>query len=159
MLKKLIIAVAAAILASYGLAYLILPERNPTARYEGVILSESADKILKHACFDCHSNETQWPWYTQIPPVNILLAYNVSHGREELNFSNWDQMEQKKRARKMEEAIEEAEEAEMPPLPYTWMHEGVVLTHDQIEELEAAEKVLFGVREEHEGDEHDHADK
>ena len=46
--------------------------------------------ILRHACYDCHSNETRWPWYAHVAPVSWLVARDVRRGRQHLNFSTWD---------------------------------------------------------------------
>jgi mono/diheme cytochrome c family protein len=73
--------------------------------------------LAKQACFDCHSNETQWPWYANVAPVSWLVQRDVNEGRAMLNFSEWQ--------RQYEEAGEAAEEVlerEMPPAIYRTMH-------------------------------------
>ena len=55
-------------------------------------------EVLRRACYDCHSNETAWPWYTHVAPVNFLVAHDVEEGREHLNFSEWDRYDAEKRA-------------------------------------------------------------
>jgi hypothetical protein len=78
--------------------------------------------ILKHACYNCHSNETMYPWYSRIAPVSWLLARDISEGREELNFSTWEQYSTKKQAKNMHEIREAVAEGEMPPWYYTLVH-------------------------------------
>ncbi len=76
----------------------------------------------QRACYDCHSNETVWPWYSQIAPFSWLLAWDVQEGRKELNFSRWNRYSPKERAKKVKESWEEIEEGEMPPWFYLPLH-------------------------------------
>ena len=62
------------------------------------------DAILRTSCYDCHSNETVWPWYSYLAPASWLVAEDVEHGREHLNFSEWTSYESGKRIHKLEEA-------------------------------------------------------
>jgi hypothetical protein len=78
--------------------------------------------VLRRACYDCHSNETVWPWYSHVAPVSWLLAYDVMEGREELNFSTWQGYDQAQRRKKLKETIETLNEGEMPPWFYWMMH-------------------------------------
>src|SRR5260370_21785207 len=55
--------------------------------------------ILRRACYDCHSNETRWPWYTHVAPVSWLMAYDVHEGRHRLNYSNWGKLDEGVRTR------------------------------------------------------------
>jgi heme-binding protein len=82
----------------------------------------NAKNALRTACYDCHSNETAWPWYSHVAPVSWLLAYDVVEGREELNFSTWQRYDAKKQQKKLKETIETLNEGEMPPWFYTMMH-------------------------------------
>jgi len=77
---------------------------------------------LKVACYNCHSNETVWPWYSQVAPASWLLASDVNEGREELNFSEWNLLPAGKQAKKFKKAAEEIEEGEMPPWYYLPAH-------------------------------------
>ena len=78
--------------------------------------------VLRRSCYDCHSNETRWPWYTNIAPVSWLVANHVKEGRAELNFSQWSSYEPKKREHKLEEIEDEVREGEMPIGNYVWIH-------------------------------------
>jgi Haem-binding domain len=68
------------------------------------------------ACFDCHSNETAWPWYTIVAPISWLTRRDVDEGRDALNFSEWD------RAQDAEDVSEVIREGEMPPWSYGILH-------------------------------------
>lgn len=88
--------------------------------------------ILKTACFDCHSNNTRYPWYAEIAPISYWLDDHIRHGKGELNFSEWDSYSSKKKDHKMEELIEEVKKKHMPLDSYTWAHKDAVLTDEQI---------------------------
>ena len=77
--------------------------------------------ILKSACYDCHSNETKHPWYSQIAPVSWWVTDHVNEGREALNFSTFGMLSPGDRAEALEEASENIREGEMPLPSYTWM--------------------------------------
>ena len=71
--------------------------------------------ILRRACYDCHSNETIWPWYSHIAPISWLLAWDVRDGRDELNFSTWSQYSTQRQLKKLKESWEQITEGDMPP--------------------------------------------
>ncbi len=73
-------------------------------------------ELARRACFDCHSNETVWPWYSNIAPVSWLIRRDVEEGRSELNFSEWH------RYQEADEVVEVIREGEMPPLSYVILH-------------------------------------
>ena len=78
--------------------------------------------MLKRACYDCHSSETVWPWYSRVAPVSWLIARDVREGRNEVNFSIFTQYPEKRRRRKWKEIPEQIEKSEMPPWFYTAVH-------------------------------------
>ena len=79
--------------------------------------SPRTEELARRACYDCHSNETKWPWYAHVAPVSWLVAHDVHEAREHLNFSEWD-----KEQRDADEATHEVEEGEMPLAIYTLLH-------------------------------------
>ena len=83
---------------------------------------EGIQTIMKNACYDCHSNETVYPWYSNVAPVSWWLKDHVNEGREHLNFSEWATYDDDRREHKLEEFVEEVEEGEMPLDSYTWTH-------------------------------------
>jgi heme-binding protein len=114
--------VAIAIVVVFGAAQLFRIDRqNPPVETE-LAAPESVRKALRGACYDCHSNETTWPWYSHVAPVSWLLAHDVSEGREELNFSTWQRYDAKRRAKSWKETIEEIEDGDMPPWYYAMLH-------------------------------------
>jgi hypothetical protein len=79
-------------------------------------------EILRRACYDCHSHETRWPWYGYVAPVSWLLAYDIEHAQEHVDFSAWNRYDEKKRRNKLEEIQEEVEGDKMPPWFYRPLH-------------------------------------
>jgi heme-binding protein len=84
--------------------------------------SPEVKSILRRACYDCHSHETTWPWYSHIAPISWLLAWDVREGRAELNFSTWSQYNTQKQLKKLKESWEQIAEDEMPPWYYLPVH-------------------------------------
>lgn len=91
--------------------------------------------LLRAACYDCHSMETKYPWYTKVSPVNGVIFQHINEGREELNFSEWTSMPKRTQIRKLKEVAEELEEGEMPLASYTWIHSEAKLTDEQRQSL------------------------
>jgi len=84
--------------------------------------SEEVLSIFKTHCFDCHSNQTKYPWYAEIAPVSYWLAAHVDEGKDEFNMSNWNSYSVKKKDHKLKEIIDVLEEDEMPLFSYTLIH-------------------------------------
>lgn len=106
----------------------VRPEKNNRG-YESVMAFEKETtpsfevaEILKTNCYDCHSNQTQYPWYAEISPISYWLEEHVENGKKHLNVSEWDSYSLKKKDHKLEELIEFVEEGEMPLNSYTWLH-------------------------------------
>jgi Haem-binding domain len=78
--------------------------------------------VLRRACYDCHSNETVWPWYSRVAPVSWVIARDVHEGRAALNFSTWRQFSAKKQAEAVRESWKEVAEGEMPTWYYLAVH-------------------------------------
>lgn len=98
-------------------------------------VEEKVEVVLKRACYDCHTNETVWPWYSKIAPVSFLVAYDVNDGRRHLNFSTWDDYKLKKKNHKLEELVEEVESGAMPMDAYVFMHPEAALSAEEKELL------------------------
>jgi hypothetical protein len=94
---------------------------------------EDVKMILESACTDCHSDNTRYPWYNTITPVNFWLADHVNEGKEHFNMSKWNDYSDKKKDHKLEELAEEVEEKEMPLPSYTWTHGDADLSQEQID--------------------------
>ena len=121
---------------------ILVPDKNPPKRYAGILIGPEADTILKRVCFNCHSNETAWPWYTSLPIVSVLISSDVSEGRDHLNFSNWDSMPEDKRIFYLEMALNKIELDEMPPLIYKLGHSEAKLSQDDLNILKDQAKSI-----------------
>jgi hypothetical protein len=90
--------------------------------------SAEVKAVLTRACYDCHSSETTWPWYSRIAPISWLVHRDVTEGRAALNFSDWEALPSDKRAKLQRESGKEVAEGEMPPWFYTPLHPHAVLS-------------------------------
>ena len=96
--------------------------------------------LAKRACFDCHSNETVWPWYSYIAPVSWLVYNDVREGRQSLNFSEWNRPQ----GGEADEAPEIVMEGEMPPAQYLLTHHNAKLTSAEREQLARGLQLTLG---------------
>jgi hypothetical protein len=94
--------------------------------------SDEVHMLLKETCFDCHSDKTRYPWYSNITPINYWMADHVRVGKSELNFSKWGEYSLRRKAHKMKEIHEEVEKKNMPLDSYTWTHRDANLSEAQI---------------------------
>ena len=87
--------------------------------------------ILKTACYDCHSNNTLYPWYNNIQPVAFWLQKHINNGKKKLNFSEFGDYTPERKAKKMREIAHEIEAGDMPLKSYTLIHRNAVLSDAQ----------------------------
>jgi len=104
-----------------GIQFIPVERTNPPVSWD-ISAPESVASILRTSCYDCHSNETVWPWYSHIAPISFMVASDVEEGRKHLNFSEWDKYDGSKRQNLLEEIIEEVEKEDMPITAYTFTH-------------------------------------
>ena len=96
---------------------------------------EHLQQVLRDACYDCHSNETAYPWYTSVAPISWWIRRQINEGRKHLNFSVWAEYDAEKQDHKLEECEEEVEEGEMPLSSYTIVHGEAKLSEADRREL------------------------
>jgi len=107
---------------------------------------ENVKSILENSCNDCHSNHSEYPWYTNIQPLGFWIQHHINEGKEELNFSEFMQYKPKRQKHKMEEIVEMIREGEMPLESYTLIHKNARLNDKQKQELiQWAESVYKGI--------------
>lgn len=111
---------------------------NPPVLQEPAWNSPRTRTLAAGACFDCHSNQTVWPWYSNIAPVSWLVQNDVDEGRGELNFSEADRVGEAK------EAAMVVREGEMPPSMYQITHPAARLSEADLQELAAGLQATFG---------------
>ena len=93
------------------------------------------ETMLRSACYDCHSNETKYPWYSNVAPVSWFLENHINEGREYFNFSTWADLSEDDKNHILHECEEEVEEKKMPLDSYTWTHGDADLSAEQREKL------------------------
>ena len=140
MTKKIILlgigAVAAFVILLTVVA--IALETNPPVTQEPNWDSPQTRALAQRACFDCHSNQTTWPWYSKMPVGSWISVFDTLRGRRELNFSQWSTQSQanpgraSRRAREIGEVIQEGS---MPPALYTMMHPNAILNEQEKQQL------------------------
>ena len=119
-MRRILIALGAVLAAGFLVIQLVPYGRdhtNPPVTGEPAWATPETRAIAVRACFDCHSNETVWPWYSNIAPLSWRLQAHVDEGREKLNFSEWGRGEQES-----DEIVEVVQEGDMPPWDYLPMH-------------------------------------
>ncbi len=124
-----------------------LLQRNPPALAEPAWDSPATRALAQRACFDCHSNETVWPWYSRIAPASWLAVSDTVRGRLHLNFSEWgvaSRFGEESRGEGSRELIHVLEEGEMPPASYLLLHPEAKLTADELALLVAGFEATFG---------------
>lgn len=103
---------------------------NPAVVSEPNWSSPQARALAKEHCFQCHSNETEWPWYSNIAPASWLIAMDVIEGRREFNFSDWQN-----NPGELNEMVEVIQSGEMPPVQYWIFHPNSRMNDQQKQEL------------------------
>lgn len=134
-MRKYIIIIS--IILIFGAIQLIRPERNLAtveSRYDVFYLTETNPelvRVVKTACYDCHSDRTNYPWYASIAPVSWMIARHVKEGKSHLNFSQWNVYSKDERVHLLREIKEVLQKAEMPPASYLLMHNEAKLSGPQ----------------------------
>lgn len=124
---------------------------NPGDIMESGLVSQDVSILLKKSCYSCHSNETDYPWYSHVAPSSWLVARDIRAAREELNFSMWQDYDMMDKLGKLEDISIEVGEGRMPLGIYTIMHPSAKLDDAQRELIVAwAEATMDLVAEEEE---------
>ncbi|WP_257670439.1 heme-binding domain-containing protein [Parapedobacter tibetensis] len=106
-----------------------LSDEIPTADFMAVYdVPERIESILKTACYDCHSDNTYYPWYSKIQPVAWFLGDHIEEGKAELNFNAFGNYSDRRKTSKLRSIKSQVEEGKMPLASYTWMHENAKLS-------------------------------
>ena len=126
--------VAGLLILVVGITIWLRPEVTPPTADPSLALAARAPvpppvlSLLRRACFDCHSNETRWPWYAFVPPASWLVAHDVKEGRGQLNFSRWGEYNPFDRADLLDEMCDLVSTKEMPLWQYRLLHAEARLT-------------------------------
>ena len=98
---------------------------------EELKVSEEVKNLIKTSCSDCHSNNTNYPWYDEIAPISWYLAYHVNDGKEHLNFSEWTDYNKNQKEHILKDLKEQLEDRNMPLKSYLFVHKNAKLTDRQ----------------------------
>ena len=137
MLKKILIGLVV-ILVVIQFIPANLPEvsgNNPDDMIANYDVPEDIQGYLRSACYDCHSNETHYPWYSNVAPVSFLVSRDTREGREHLNFSEFDSLGKLDKLEVLDEIAEEVEEGEMPMKIYMVTHPDARLSDEDRNKL------------------------
>jgi len=133
MLKKIMIG----LLSLFVIIQFIRPDKNsnnesqPNDIAVSFAVPNDVQVVLRKACYDCHSNSTNYPWYAFVQPIYWWLNNHIEEGKKELNFSEFGTYTLRRKLKKFNEISGEVTEAEMPLESYTWMHKEAKLTREE----------------------------
>lgn len=151
-MKKILVV----LLVAFVLIQLFPIDKNnpvPTPQLDFLTIKntpESTAKLIRNGCYDCHSNESKYPWYSNFQPVAWFLKDHIDEGRRKLNFSTFATYEPKRQGHKLFEAIEMVEKDEMPLDSYTIIHSEAKYTEAQKQEvLQYFKKIENDIRTTH----------
>lgn len=134
-MKKIIIIIAVILVVIQFIPYSKpqVQENNPKDIIRNNDMSIEVQNILRTSCYDCHSNESEMPWYSYVAPVSWLVNHDINEGKEHMNFSEWEDLSKLKKAQIIDECVEEIQDGEMPLEIYTLIHRDAVLSKKQKE--------------------------
>ena len=92
---------------------------------------ENISALLQESCYDCHSNNTEYPWYNKVQPVAWFLEDHINEGKEELNFNEWDAYSNRRKNSKLKSIISQVKDDEMPLASYTLIHKDAKLSNSE----------------------------
>lgn len=140
LIRRTVVAVGVLLLAAQLVPY-GRNHTNPPVQQEPAWDTARTRQLAVRACFDCHSNQTVWPWYTNVAPASWLVQRDVDRGRRELNFSDWN-----RRQEEADEAASEVRRGTMPPPFYLPLHPEAQLTPAERDALIQGLEATLGVR-------------
>ena len=136
-IKKILLA----ILIVFIVIQFIQPARNKNGQVIATDISkiyslpQSVQATLKTACYDCHSNNTNYPWYTNIQPVGWMMARHIKEGKEELNLSEFGSYSERRQLSKLRSIENSIKDGSMPISSYTIIHKNARLTKEEKAQL------------------------
>lgn len=134
--KKILKNIAAVLVLGFVVVQFYRPERTNPPIVEAETLEANAQvpenvaAILKRSCNDCHTNQTNYPLYSNISPFSWMLMNHINEGRRQLNFSAWGTYDAKRRKRKLDQTCDEVTSGTMPHNQYLWLHRDARLSDE-----------------------------
>lgn len=138
---KLLKKISLGVLVVFVAMQFFSPTKNTSAgKHTEVFIKQTnpspeLKKLFETSCYDCHSNNTEYPWYNNIAPISYLLAGHVKDGKEHLNFSEWENYSLDKKDRLLAEIEEQVVNGNMPLSQYTLFHKNTELTTNEVNKL------------------------
>ena len=115
----------------------IQPAHNKSAQAQpadiakAIVVPGNVQTLLQNACYDCHSNNTHYPWYSTIQPIAWMIAGHIRRGKQHLNFNGFANFTNRKQASKLKEMANQVKDGEMPLSSYVWLHKHARLTKEE----------------------------
>ncbi len=135
LVKKIVAAgIIGGILIFTGIQFIPVERTNPPVTKD-IDANDDTKAILRRACYNCHSNETVWPWYSYVAPVSWLVVNDVHTARGRFNFSEWDTFDEDYQIYLIGSMLEKVERGEMPPGKYLTMHPNAKITEQELNVL------------------------
>ncbi len=111
-------------------------EQDITANFTKVYnVPKNVEAILRTSCYDCHSNNTNYPWYSNVQPVGFFMEHHIKEAKEDLNFDEWGKYSKRKQENKLDRIVKQIKSDEMPLASYTLIHKNARLTTVQKKEV------------------------
>jgi hypothetical protein len=134
MIKKILLGLAVVFLALQFVrpAKNLSPVPGPQDITTKVAVPAEVRRVFAKACYDCHSDQTRYPWYAEVQPAGWWLASHIQDGKQHLNFSEFGAYDAKKADRKLKQIAREVDDGSMPLHSYTWIHRDAILTATEI---------------------------
>ena len=111
-------------------------EQDITANFTKVYnVPKNVEAIVRTSCYDCHSNNTNYPWYSNVQPVGFFMEHHIKEVKEDLNFDEWGKYSKRKQENKLDRIVKQIKSDEMPLASYTLIHKNARLTTVQKEEI------------------------
>lgn len=127
--RLIIISIGIIVLIQFIRIDTINPEINENNDFINLTVAPiEIRNILKNSCYDCHSNQTKYPWYSNVAPVSWMLKKHINEGRKHLNLSKWGDYSLDKQISKKEDCVKEIQDNEMPLKSYTLIHTNAKLS-------------------------------
>jgi hypothetical protein len=140
-IKQILLVILSALLIVFTVIQFVQPARNEGGQISQTDILNTYDipgnvhTLLRSACYDCHSNSTDYPWYCNIQPVGWLLAKDIKNGKAKLNFSEYGSLSSRRQISKLQEIENRIEDGTMPLPTYQLMHNNARLTKEDKELL------------------------
>lgn len=121
----------AIVLIGLGIQFIPVKQANPPVTGD-LVAPGAVTAVLRKSCYNCHSNETTWPWYTHIAPGSWLITWDVDRGRKLMNFSEWDKYDAEQKGFYNSQIYQMVSTKQMPPVQYMILHPEARLDSEMI---------------------------